>query len=169
MACLSLRERSANPCQFSSMGDEKTSTRRLNLAQAFNPIGSLLGMFVAMNFIQAKLHPMSSTERDQLGDEAFQVIKESDLSVLVAPIMSGIGIFILLVFFIVLLYKMPTGEERGEIKREVTFPRKLPCNACTVIENIERGSWRSFFTWGYKSCVGLLLFNTARVYSCGKD
>lgn len=164
---LSFLETSANP-YILSMGDEKTSTRRLNLAQAFNPIGSLLGMFVAMNFIQAKLHPMSSTERDQLGDEAFQVIKESDLSVLVTPYV-GIGIFILLVFFIVLLYKMPTGEEHAGNKREVTFPRKLPCNACTVIENIERGSWRSFFTWGYKSCVGLLLFNTARVYSCGKD
>ncbi len=108
---LSFLETSANP-YILSMGDEKTSTRRLNLAQAFNPIGSLLGMFVAMNFIQAKLHPMSSTERDQLGDEAFQVIKESDLSVLVAPYV-GIGIFILLVFFIVLLYKMPTGEEHA--------------------------------------------------------
>ena len=36
-----------------SMGTEATATRRLNLAQSFNPMGSLLGMYVAMNFIQA--------------------------------------------------------------------------------------------------------------------
>ena len=39
------------------MGDEATSTRRLNLAQSFNPMGSLLGMYVAMNFISESLEP----------------------------------------------------------------------------------------------------------------
>ena len=34
------------------MGTEETATRRLNLAQSFNPMGSLLGMYVVMNFIQ---------------------------------------------------------------------------------------------------------------------
>ena len=38
---LSFLETSANP-YILSMGDEKTATRRLNLAQSFNPMGSLL-------------------------------------------------------------------------------------------------------------------------------
>ena len=105
---LSFLETSANP-YILSMGDEKTSTRRLNLAQAFNPIGSLLGMFVAMNFIQARLHPMSSAERNSLDDETFNVIKDSDLSILVTPYV-WIGVFILFVFLVMLLYKMPRGE-----------------------------------------------------------
>lgn len=43
---LAFLETTANPFIL-SMGNPKTATRRLNLAQAFNPIGSLMGMFVA--------------------------------------------------------------------------------------------------------------------------
>ena len=58
---LSFLETSCNP-YILSMGTEETATRRLNLAQSFNPMGSLLGMYVAMQFIQAKLHPMGTEE-----------------------------------------------------------------------------------------------------------
>ena len=51
---LALLETTANP-YILSMGDPETSTQRLNLAQAFNPIGSLTGMFVASTFILNKL------------------------------------------------------------------------------------------------------------------
>ena len=70
---LSFLETSSNP-YILSMGDEATATRRLNLAQAFNPIGSLLGMFVAMNFIQAKLNPLSTSERALLSDAEFEAV-----------------------------------------------------------------------------------------------
>ena len=43
---LAFLETTANP-YILSMGSPETSTRRLNLAQAFNPIGSLTGMFIA--------------------------------------------------------------------------------------------------------------------------
>lgn len=78
---LSFLETSCNP-YILSMGTEETATRRLNLAQSFNPMGSLLGMYVAMNFIQAKLNPMSSIDRSQLCENEFQTIKDSDLGVL---------------------------------------------------------------------------------------
>ncbi|MEP4889969.1 MAG: L-fucose:H+ symporter permease [Aliiglaciecola sp.] len=51
---LALLETTANP-YILSMGDPATATRRLNLAQAFNPIGSLTGMFVASTVILNKL------------------------------------------------------------------------------------------------------------------
>lgn len=51
---LALLETTANP-YILSMGDPATATRRLNLAQAFNPIGSLTGMFVASTLILNKL------------------------------------------------------------------------------------------------------------------
>lgn len=51
---LALLETTANP-YILSMGDPETSTQRLNLAQAFNPIGSLTGMFIASTFILNKL------------------------------------------------------------------------------------------------------------------
>lgn len=58
----------------------------LNLAQAFNPIGSLLGMFTAMAFIQAKLSPLSTAERAQLSAEEFEVVKAADLQVLIGSL-----------------------------------------------------------------------------------
>ena len=75
---LSFLETTANP-YILSMGSKDTATRRLNLAQAFNPIGSLAGMFVAMQFIQAKLNPLSTEERALLNDEQFDAIKNADL------------------------------------------------------------------------------------------
>jgi MFS transporter, FHS family, L-fucose permease len=51
---LALLETTANP-YILSLGDPETATKRLNLAQAFNPIGGLTGMFVASTFILNKL------------------------------------------------------------------------------------------------------------------
>jgi len=51
---LALLEVTANP-YILSMGHPDTATRRLNLAQAFNPIGSLTGMFIASSVILNKL------------------------------------------------------------------------------------------------------------------
>ena len=62
---LAFLETTANP-YILSMGDERTATRRLNFAQAFNPMGSLLGMAVASLFVLANL---SVTEyRGERGD-----------------------------------------------------------------------------------------------------
>jgi MFS transporter, FHS family, L-fucose permease len=51
---LAFLETTANPFIL-SMGSPETATRRLNLAQAFNPIGSLTGMAVASLFILVSL------------------------------------------------------------------------------------------------------------------
>ena len=53
---LSFLETSANPYVL-SMGPEETATQRLNFSQAFNPMGSLLGMFTAQQLILARLNP----------------------------------------------------------------------------------------------------------------
>src|SRR5690606_12086694 len=47
---LAFLETTANPLVL-AMGDDDTATQRLNLAQAFNPMGSLLGMLVAQVFV----------------------------------------------------------------------------------------------------------------------
>lgn len=66
MTCgLSFLETTANPYVL-SMGDESTATRRLNLAQAFNPMGSICGMFVASMVILANLNGTSEDGRRAL-------------------------------------------------------------------------------------------------------
>lgn len=88
MTCgLAFLETTANP-YILSLGPEETANRRLNLAQAFNPMGSLLGMFVAKDFILARLDSSDETTRRELANAdpaAFQTIVDSDLSVIVWP------------------------------------------------------------------------------------
>lgn len=105
------------------MGTEETATRRLNLAQSFNPMGSLLGMYVAMQFIQAKLHPMGTDERALLNDSEFQAIKESDLAVLIAPYLI-IGLVILAMLLLIRFVKMPkNGDQNHKIDFFPTLKR----------------------------------------------
>lgn len=112
MTCgLSFLETSCNP-YILSMGTEETATRRLNLAQAFNPIGSLMGMYVAMNFIQNKLNPMDTAERAQLGQAEFEAIRDSDLSVLIAPYLT-VGIVILMMFVVIMVARIPKNADQS--------------------------------------------------------
>ena len=113
---LSFLETSCNP-YILSMGTEQTATRRLNLAQSFNPMGSLLGMFVAMQFIQARLDPMDSSARAQLDEAGFEALKQSDLSVLIKPYIV-IGLVIAAMLAIIWAAKMPRN---GEQNRDINF------------------------------------------------
>ena len=131
MTCgMSFLETTANP-YILSMGDESTATRRLNLAQAFNPMGSLLGMYCAMTFIQAKLNPLDTQARALLSPEEFERVKMEDLSVVVGPY-AGIGIGIFILLLLALFIRMPdsAGEEkhaslnvRASLRRLVSIRR----------------------------------------------
>ena len=113
---LSFLETSCNP-YILSMGTEETSTRRLNMAQCFNPMGSLCGMYVAMNFIQAKLNPASTEERALLSDSEFATMRDSDLSVLITPYLI-IGLVIIAMFCVIWFTKMP---KNGDQNHDVNF------------------------------------------------
>ena len=111
MTCgLSFLETSCNP-YILSMGTEETSTRRLNFAQCFNPIGSLMGMYVAMNFIQARMHPASTAERALLDDASFEAMKQADLDVLTGPYWV-VGLVIIVMFILILVTKMPKNADK---------------------------------------------------------
>lgn len=112
---LSFLETSCNP-YILSMGSKETATRRLNMAQAFNPMGSLAGMYIAMNFIQNRLNPMDTAERALLNDTEFEAMKESDLSVLIAPYLM-IGFIIIAMLAVFWFSKMPkVGDTAAESK-----------------------------------------------------
>jgi FHS family L-fucose permease-like MFS transporter len=93
------------------------------MAQCFNPCGSIIGMFVAMNFIQAKLNPMSTEDRALLNDADFAAMKEADLSVLVSPYLA-IGLVIVVMFFIIFFTRMPkNGDQSHDIHFLSTLKR----------------------------------------------
>lgn len=124
---LSFLETSANP-YILTMGPEENATRRLNLAQSFNPLGSLMGMFVAMHFIQARLNPMSSAERAALPEDEFRLLSQSDLSILITPYLA-IGLVVVLIFLFIFFTRMPVNGDKektvhfaGMIRRIFSVP-----------------------------------------------
>ena len=113
---LSFLETSCNP-YILTMGSDNTATRRLNFAQAFNPMGSLLGMYVAVNFIPNRLDPRDTAGRAKLDDAAFDAIKQYDLGVLIGPYLI-IGLVILAMLLIIWLTPMP---KNGDQSKKINF------------------------------------------------
>ncbi len=125
---LSFLETSANP-YILSMGSDESSTRRLNLAQSFNPMGSLTGMFVAKTFIQARLDPMDTAQRTLLSPGEFEKVKMSDLHILSSPYIV-IGMVILVMLVLIALVRMPKNADSNRaidfiptLKRIFALPR----------------------------------------------
>ena len=123
---LAFLETIANP-YILSMGEESTATRRLNLAQSFNPMGSILGMFVASNVI---LSALESDKRDAAGELIFPTlsaaekaaIRTNDLAVIRDPYVM-LGVVVLIMFFIILIAKLPKTEHAGEVHVGASFKR----------------------------------------------
>lgn len=113
---LAFLETTANPFIL-SLGAKETSTRRLNLAQAFNPLGSLTGMAVASTLV---LPNLLSDRRNALGETFFHTLEASekasirahDLGVIRDPYVY-LGVVVLLIFLVIGLKKMPHNVERS--------------------------------------------------------
>ena len=115
---LAFLETTANPFIL-ALGDKESSTRRLNLAQAFNPIGSLSGMAVASFVV---LPHLWSDKRDATGKIIFDTLSEAekadirlhDLAIIRDPYVA-LGLVVLCIFVVIALTKMPkvSSEEQG--------------------------------------------------------
>ncbi|MCF0191356.1 MAG: L-fucose:H+ symporter permease [Marinilabiliaceae bacterium] len=141
---LSFLETSANPCIL-SMGDASKSAYRLNLAQAFNPIGSLLGMFVAMLFVQEQLSPLSSAERALLNEDTFEAVKNSDLLILAKPYIL-IGLFSVVLFIIIRFVPMQSSGENDSAMKWSEFKDTM----CRILrtKSVKSGFLAQFFYVG---------------------
>ena len=120
---LSFLETSCNPFIY-CMGTEETATQRLNLAQAFNPIGALAGMYVAMEFVQARMNPLTTVQRHTLTPQQFDMVKDHDLDILIQPYIF-IGMMSLLLLVIIRICKMPKNGEAQSKKSLATSLREL--------------------------------------------
>src|SRR5690606_32754099 len=124
---LAFLETTANPF-IMDMGAKETATQRLNLAQAFNPLGALSGLFVAQVFI---LSALQSDDVDANGNGIYETltgtakaaIKTSDLMAVRDPYV-GLGLFVIVMLLVILWVKMPENQKDdntmdmwGSIKR----------------------------------------------------
>lgn len=124
---LAFLETTANPFIL-SLGSRETSTRRLNLAQAFNPMGSLMGMAVASMIV---LPSLLCDVRDANGDIIFGTLSEAekasirlhDLAEIRDPYVM-LGLVVLVIFIIIALKKMPqTSSADKQDKATATLGR----------------------------------------------
>lgn len=123
---LAFLETTANPFVL-SLGSEETATRRLNLAQAFNPMGSLLGMFVASRVVLASLE---SDKRNAIGelifptlDEATKaVIRTNDLMIIRNPYVV-LGGIVLILLVIIAITKIPETGHLNQIHPVLSIKR----------------------------------------------
>ncbi len=129
---LAFLETTANP-YILSMGDDRTATRRLNLAQAFNPIGSLFGMFVASKFI---LTALDSDKRNEMGELIFTtlsiaekaIIRTHDLAVIRNPYLI-LGAVVLSMLLVILVSKMPKRAKNEHQGSAVSSFKRLLKNS----------------------------------------
>jgi FHS family L-fucose permease-like MFS transporter len=147
---LAFLETTANPFIL-SMGDERTATQRLNLAQSFNPMGSLLGMFIASKLILAKLSANSfrlaeiaaHPEYDSLpaaavntkiatAYEAFKATNPADFAhsqiadvAIIRNPYAILGVVVLLIFIVFCFKKMPVISHKGEVLHPIETAKRL--------------------------------------------
>ena len=119
---LAFLETTANPFIL-SLGDKETSTRRLNMAQAFNPVGSLSGMavasFLVLPFLQSDARDASGqTFFHTLSDMEKAAIRLHDLAVIRNPYVI-LALVVLCVFVIIAITKMPKVKEEEATEGDV--------------------------------------------------
>ena len=121
---LSVLETTANP-YILAMGSEKTSVQRLNLAQAFNPIGSITGVLLSQFFILSHLNIADATVRAGLSPHELQMIQQQELNAVMGPYV-GVALILAVVWITIAVMKMPAASSTNEsINLKATFQKLL--------------------------------------------
>ena len=110
---LAFLETTANP-YILSMGDPKFAIQRLNLAQFFNPLGLLLGLFVAQQFILKNLQSDNIVDFGSLDMNTKLLIKTSDLLIIRNPYVI-LGLFVMFLFIVILITRMPESKNSEKL------------------------------------------------------
>lgn len=119
---LSILETSANPFII-AMGSPETGTQRLNLAQSFNPIGSIIGVGLSKLFILSELNQATDAERAAMTPAQLDAIQAEELSAVMDPYV-GVALFLVLLWIVIGVTPMPTAsDEAGKLHLRQTFAR----------------------------------------------
>jgi len=108
---LSILETAANP-YIIAMGREETGTRRLNLAQSFNPLGSISGVVISQMFILSELNIASADERAAMDPAALHTIQAGELNAVTMTYVT-VGFLLLVLWLVILITRMPKASDAG--------------------------------------------------------
>jgi FHS family L-fucose permease-like MFS transporter len=107
---LSILETSANPFVI-AMGPEQSATQRLNLAQAFNPVGANIGVLLGAVLILPNITP--EAEKASMSAAQLAQAQESDLSLVLKPY-TGIALALLVIWLFIAFRTIKVPDEHGE-------------------------------------------------------
>ncbi len=108
---LSVLETTANP-YIIAMGPPESGTRRLNLAQSFNPIGSITGVVISKYFILSHLNHASADERALMTPTELTYIQAQELNATMGPYVA-VALFLLVLWLVIAFTKMPRASDAG--------------------------------------------------------
>lgn len=112
---LSVLETTCNPFVL-SLGAPETSVRRLNFAQAFNPVGSMAGLFLAKYLILANLNPADLDERLLMSSEQLAEIRHTELFWVCVPY---VGLILIAFIIWVIFFRSKLNEKDGRVAMTV--------------------------------------------------
>ncbi|MFC3196905.1 L-fucose:H+ symporter permease [Parapedobacter deserti] len=114
---LSILETAANP-YILSLGPEHTATRRLNIAQSFNPIGSIAGVAISKMVILSALNRSGHDERAVMDSTALKQIQSAELGAVMQAYV-GLAIVLVAVWLLIRFVKMPVDADtdKGNIRQ----------------------------------------------------
>jgi FHS family L-fucose permease-like MFS transporter len=105
---LAFLETTANP-YILSMGARETATQRLNLAQAFNPLGLIGGLLVAQQFVLRRLQS-DDVDFSTLNESAKATIRQADLMTIRDPYVA-LGLVVIGILVLIAVNKMPERKD----------------------------------------------------------
>lgn len=125
LACgLSVLETTCNPYVI-SLGSKETSIQRLNFAQAFNPLGSLAGIFLAKYMILAHLNPATYEERIVMEPNMLDSIQDNELLWVCVPYV-GLVLIALIIWIFFYNFKRPENKaEEGDLNIATSFKKLI--------------------------------------------
>ena len=107
-------EASSNSCML-AIGDPKSAIRRLNFAQAMNPVGSIVGIFLAQKIILANLNPATVEERLAMAPGQLREMVHSELAWICVPYV-GLCLVMLAIWFYFLRHPIHTAVEAEAVR-----------------------------------------------------
>jgi len=106
---LSVLETACNP-YICALGPPETQTRRLNFAQSFNPLGSIIGIVLAQAFILSQLTSLNEEERAAMDSAELSAVRAPELFAVASPYV-GVAVVLVIVWLMIFFTKMPPLAE----------------------------------------------------------
>src|SRR5215472_7362881 len=178
---LSFLETASNPF-IVQIGDPSTAAQRLNLAQSFNPLGSITGALVGTVFIFSGREPSAAETQAMQAAGTYSAFLHSETMRVITPYVV-IGCIVLFWAVLIALTRFPRiaaehegrGEDHGHIAELLRHPSFLfAVFAQFMYVGTQVGTWSYFIqyvqesTHQHEKLAGYLLTGTLAAFAVGR-